>query len=74
MEAYVKWSADDVDDVPPPVTTVMSTVPVAVDWGIVAIICVPLLPPIIPVNVPNFTAVAPAKFVPVIMTVPPPTV
>ncbi len=59
--------------VPPAVVTVMSTVPLPA--GDVAVICVALLT----VNelalpAPNFTAVAPVKLVPVMVTLVPPAV
>jgi hypothetical protein len=67
----VNWSAADVALVPPGVVTVTSTVPAPA--GEVAVICVALFT----VNVvapvaPNFTAVAPVKFVPVMVTLVPP--
>ena len=61
------WSLALVALVPPAVVTVTSTVPVP--EGAVAVICVAVFT-VKPVAllVPNFTAVAPVKFVPVIVT------
>ena len=69
---YVNWSAVTVADVPVAVVTAISTVP-AVPAGEVAVICVALLT----VNdaalvLPNFTAVAPLRAVPVMTTDVPP--
>ena len=66
------WSGAPVALVPPAVVTVMSTVP-ALPAGEVAVICVALLTvkPVAAVA-PNFTAVAPVKPVPVIVTLVPP--
>ena len=62
----------EVVDVPPGVVTVMSTVPVP--DGAVAVICVPVFVRIVAVEAPKFTAVAPVKPLPLIVTVvPPPT-
>ena len=66
------WSAALVALVPPAVVTVTSTVP-ALPAGAVAVICVALFT----VNdvafvAPNFTAVAPERFVPAIVTLVPP--
>ena len=65
------WSAAEVADVPPAVVTRTSTVPVPA--GAVAVIWVAELTvkPVAGVA-PKLTAVAPLKFVPVIVTVVPP--
>jgi hypothetical protein len=70
---YVNWSAAEVAEVPAGVVTVTSTTPVPA--GLVAVIDVSLwiVTPVAAV-VPNFTAVAPVKLVPVIVTVVPPAV
>ena len=70
----MNWSADEVADVPLAVVTVTSTVP-AVPAGLVAVICVAELT-VKPVAaaVPNSTAVAPVRFVPVMVTLVPPAV
>jgi hypothetical protein len=70
---YVNWSADEVAEVPPGVTTVTSTVP-AVPAGLVAVICVSVSLLIFAVTLPKSTPVAPARFVPVIVTAVPPEV
>ncbi len=57
-------------EVPPAVTTVTSTVPVPA--GLVATICVAVSPMIVAATLPNSTAVAPDRFVPVIVTDVPP--
>ena len=69
----VNWSAAEVADVPPAVVTLTSTVPVPA--GEVAVIEVAELTvkPVAAVA-PKFTAVAPVKLVPVIVTVVPPAV
>ena len=54
------------------VVTVMSAVPVA--GGLVTVICVPESAVIVPATPPKRTTVAPARLVPVIFTVLPPTV
>ena len=60
--------------VPPAVVTVMSTVP-ALPAGAVAVIWVPLLTvKAVAAVAPNLTALAPARFVPVIVTLVPPAV
>jgi hypothetical protein len=67
----VNWSAADVALVPPGVVTVTSTVPAPA--GEVAVICVALLNVnVVAAVAPNFTAVAPVKFVPVMVTTVPP--
>ncbi len=68
----MNWSADDVAEVPPAVTTVTSTVPVPA--GLVATICVAVSLVIVAVTLPNLTAVAPDRFVPAIVTDVPPAV
>ena len=70
----VNWSAADVALVPPTVVTLTSTVP-ALPTGVVAVIWVAELTvnPLAAVA-PKVTAVAPVKFVPVIVTVVPPAV
>jgi hypothetical protein len=69
---FVKWSALDVGDVPPGVVTVTSTVP-ALPGGAVAVICVaPFTVKVVAGIVPNLTAVAPERAVPVIVTLVPP--
>jgi hypothetical protein len=67
----VNWSADEVALVPPPVVTVMSTVPVPA--GDVAVICVAesTVKPVAAVP-PNVTASAPVRLVPVMVTEVPP--
>ena len=70
-ELYVNWSFAEVALVPAGVVTVMCTVPVPA--GDVAVICVALLTvKLVALALPNFTAVAPVKFVPVIVTIVPP--
>nr|WP_263866878.1 hypothetical protein [Paenibacillus rhizovicinus] len=71
---YVYWSAADVADVPPGVVTVTSTVP-ELPAGAVAVIDVAefTVTPVAAV-VPNVTAVAPDRFVPVSVTLVPPDV
>jgi len=60
--------------VPPAVTTVISTIP-ALPAGEVAVIDVALLTvKLVALLAPNFTAVAPVKLVPVIVTDVPPVV
>src|SRR5215472_4471958 len=72
LAAYVNWSAAEVALVPPGVVTVTSTTP-AVPAGEFAVTVVALttVRPVAAV-VPNLTAVAPGKFVPVIVTSVPP--
>jgi hypothetical protein len=71
---YVNWSAADGPLVPPGVVTVTSTVP-ALPAGDVAVIVVPFVTEnVVAAFAPNFTAVAPVKFVPVIVTLVPPAV
>ena len=62
-------SADETADVPPGPITFTSTMP-AVSAGSVAVICVPagLITTLVAATVPNLTAVAPLKPVPVIVT------
>ena len=69
----MNWSADEVAEVPPTVVTVTSTVPVPA--GDVAVIWVAefTVKPVAGVA-PKLTAVAPLKFVPVIITDVPPEV
>src|SRR5690348_16058904 len=68
---YVKRSFVFVALVPPPVVTATSTVPVPA--GDVAVIDVSVLTvKDVAALVPNFTAVAPVKFVPVTVTLVPP--
>jgi hypothetical protein len=69
---YVNLSADDVADVPPEVVTVTSTVPVPA--GDFAVIDVAVFHVIDPDVLPNFTAVALPRLVPVIVTEVPPDV
>jgi len=58
-------------EVPPGVSTVTSTTPVPA--GLVAVICVAeLTVKVLAATVPNFTAVAPVRFEPAIVTVVPP--
>ena len=67
----MNWSAALVALVPPPVVTVMSTVPVLA--GDVAVIEVELLTvKEVALALPNLTAVAPVKLVPVMVTLVPP--
>jgi hypothetical protein len=67
----VNWSAGEVADVPPAVVTVMSTVPVPA--GEVAVIEVAeLAVKLVALVVPNLTAVAPVRLVPVMVTDVPP--
>jgi hypothetical protein len=71
--AYVKWSAADVPEVPLEVVTVTSTVEVPA--GEVAVTWVDeLTVNVLAALVPNVTAVAPVRFVPVIVTLVPPAV
>ncbi len=72
LTTYVYLSADEVAEVPPPVITVTSTVPVPA--GLVATICVAMSLTIVAVTLPNFTTVAPDRLVPVIVTDVPPAV
>jgi hypothetical protein len=59
--------------IPPGVVTVTSTVPAPA--GEVAVICVALfIVNVVAAVAPNFTAVAPVKFVPVMVTLVPPAV
>jgi hypothetical protein len=66
----VNWSAEPVALVPPAVVTVTSTVPVPA--GDVAVIELALLTEKLAAVPPKFTAVAPVKFVPVMVTLVPP--
>ena len=68
---YVYLSASEVFEVPSTVTTVTSTVP-AVPAGLVTTICVAVSPVIFAAFLPNMTAVALAKSVPMIVTDVPP--
>ena len=69
----MNWSAADVADVPPAVVTVTSTVPVPA--GDVAVIDVAeLTVKLVALTAPNFTAVAPVRVVPVMVTNVPPAV
>jgi hypothetical protein len=71
---YVNWSDADVADVPSPLVTVMSTVP-AEPAGEVAVIWEALFTVYEVADVlPNFTAVAPVKPAPVMVTEVPPAV
>ena len=67
-------SCDDVAEVPETVVTVMSTVPPTLEnAGLVAVIDVSLLTVnVVAAVLPNFTAVAPIKYVPVMVTGVPP--
>ena len=67
---YVNRSAEDVAEVPLAVVTVTSTTPVPA--GLVAVICVSVSLVIVAARLPKSTAVAPAKFTPVIVTDVPP--
>lgn len=70
-EIYVNRSDDEVADAPPGVVTVTSTAPVPA--GEVAVIEVAeLTVKLVALAAPNFTAVAPVRFVPVMVTVVPP--
>jgi hypothetical protein len=69
----VNWSAELFVLVPPGAVTVTSTVP-AVPGGEVALSCVELVTVKATAAVPNCTAVAPVKFVPVTVTEVPPVV
>ncbi len=69
----MNWSAAEVPEVPPLVVTVTSTVP-AVSAGDVAVIEVVLSAVTDATVVPNRTAVALARFVPVMVTTVPPSV
>ena len=69
----MNWSAELVDDVPPGVTAVTLTVPVPA--GLTAVIDVALFTVKLVAGVePKSTAVAPVRFVPVMVTVVPPLV
>ena len=69
----MNWSAADVAEVPPGVVTVTSTVPAPA--GEVAVIEVAeLTTKLVALVTPNFTAVAPVRLVPVIVTDVPPVV
>jgi hypothetical protein len=63
---YVYWSAAPVALVPPGVVTVTSTTPLPA--GAVAVMLVAPLSVKVAAVVPNLTALAPLKFVPVIVT------
>jgi hypothetical protein len=65
-------SAELVALVPLAVVTVISTAVAAVPAGMVAVINVGVIVPMVAETVPNFTAVAPFKLVPVMLIVPPP--
>ena len=65
-------SFTEVAEVPPGVVMVMSTIPVP--DGDVAVICVPVFVKMVAVEAPKFTAVAPIRSVPVIVTPVPPNV
>ena len=68
----MKWSAEEVEEVPDGVVTVMSTV-AADSAGEVAVIWVALFTvKLVAFVVPNLTAVAPVKLVPVMVTEVPP--
>jgi hypothetical protein len=69
----VNWSAVLAALVPADVVTVMFTTPTE-PTGEVAVICVALLTVNVADAVPNFTAVAPVKLVPVTVTEVPPAV
>ena len=67
----MNWSAELVDDAPPGVTVITATVPVPA--GLTAVIDVALFTVKLVAGVePKSTAVAPVKFVPVMVTVVPP--
>jgi hypothetical protein len=67
----VKWSADEVAEVPDGVVTVRSTV--AEPAGLVAVIEVAeLTEKVVAALVPKSTTLAPSRFVPVMVTVVPP--
>ena len=72
----MNWSADEVGEVTPAVVTVTSTLTAAVLTGLVTVICVPaeLICELVigTTVVPKFTAVAPVKPAPEIVTVVPP--
>ena len=71
-DIYVNWSGEPVALVPPGVVTVMSIVPLPA--GEVAVIEVaPFTVNEVASVVPNFTAVAPLRLVPVMVTLVPPT-
>jgi len=70
----VYWSAPEVADVPPPVVTVTSTVPAAPAGAVAVIEVSELTVKPSAFAAPNFTAVAPEKPVPVIVTGVPPAV
>jgi hypothetical protein len=74
-DVKVNWSALLVAEVPPGVVTVTSTVP-AVWAGDVTVMVVPP-PPTVNVEttvLPKFTAVAPVKLLPVMVTLVPPAI
>ena len=66
----MKWSALEVAEVPPAVVTVTSTVPVPA--GEVTVMEVAVSAVTVPAVVPNLTAVAFARLVPVTVTLVPP--
>ena len=68
----MNWSAADVADVPPAVVTVTSTVPVAPAGEVAVMDVAELTVNPVALVAPNFTAVAPVKLVPVMVTVVPP--
>jgi hypothetical protein len=73
LEKYKNRSADDVAEVPPGVVTVTFTAPALVTAGLTTTIWLAvLLIRLVTAAVPKFTAVAPARFVPVIVTNVPP--
>ena len=68
---YVKWSALEAAEVPPTVVTITSTTPAPA--GSMAVICVDeLTVKEVADALPNCTAVAPVKLVPVMVTLVPP--
>ena len=70
----LKWSAGEVAEVPPAVVTVTSTVPAAWAGEVVVILLLESTVKEAAAVVPKCTAVAPVRWVPVIVTRMPPTV
>lgn len=68
---YVKWSADDVAEVPTGVVTVTSTVPVP-EWLVTVIVLSLTTTTLVPAFAPKLTAVAPVKPEPMTVTDVPP--
>lgn len=70
----MNWSQDTVADVPPVVTTVMSTVPADPAGETAVIELSELTVKLTAAKPPKYTAVAPVKWLPLMVTVVPPAV